>query len=289
MFVAIPTVAFRPDVVGGLELTTLRRILDTKAPALLVPVRAAFYQIIWVQRGHARHTVDFEPVTLAPGSLLFVGPGRVHTFDVTADYEGQLLLFTAAFFARSEAAAQFLHTTSLFQDVRDAPVVLAGGEAANFTTLWAQLATELAQAPDYYQPVVLQNTVHNFLLLAERAQRWQGYQPLASSPHLRDTTLFRTLVEQQCRTERTVRRYATQLGVSEKRLAQATVRVLGKLPKQVIAERLTLEAKRLLAYTPASSKEIGFALGFDEPTNFSKYFRRQTGLTPNQFRATQGN
>jgi AraC family transcriptional activator of pobA len=288
MFVAIPTVVFRPDVIGGLELTTLRRILDTKAPALLAPVRAAFYQIIWVQRGHARHTIDFEPIPLAPGSLLFVGPGRVHTFDVTADYEGQLLLFTAAFFARSEAAAQFLHSTSLFQDVREVPVVLAGGEAGHFTTLWAQLATELAQAPDSYQPVVLQNTVHNFLLLAERAQR-QGYPPLTSSPHLRDTTRFRTLVEQQFRTERAVRRYAAQLGVSEKRLAQATVRVLGKLPKQVIAERLTLEAKRLLAHTPASSKEIGFALGFDEPTNFSKYFRRQTGLTPNQFRVQQGN
>jgi AraC family transcriptional activator of pobA len=288
MFVAIPTVVFRPDVIGGLELTTLRRILDTKAPALLAPVRATFYQIIWVQRGHARHTIDFEPVTLAPGSLLFVGPGRVHTFDMTADYEGQLLLFTAAFFARSEAAAQFLHTTSLFQDVREVPVVLAGGEAVNFTTLWAQLATELAQAPDSYQPVVLQNTVHNFLLLAERAQR-QEYHPLASSPHLRDTILFRTLVEQQFRTERAVRRYAAQLGVSEKRLAQATVRVLGKLPKQVIAERLTLEAKRLLAHTPSSSKEIGFALGFDEPTNFSKYFHQQTGLTPSQFRVLQGN
>ena len=84
-----------------------------------------------------------------------------------------------------------------------------------------------------------------------------------------------------------MRHYAAQLGVTEKRLAQATAQVLGKLPKQVIAERLTLEAKRLLAHTPASSKEVGFALGFDEPTNFSKYFRRQTGLTPNQFRYLQ--
>jgi AraC family transcriptional activator of pobA len=287
MLAAIPTVAFRPDVAAGLELTTLRRILDTKAPALSAPVRAAFYQIIWVQRGHARHTLDFEAVPLAPGSLLFVGPGRVHTFDLTADYEGQLLLFTAPFFARSEAAAQFLHATSLFQPVPEVPVVLAPGAATDFTTLWTQLATELAQTPDVYQPLVLQQTVHTFLLLAERAQRRQGYHSPDGSPQLGDTTRFRTLVEQQFRTQRAVRHYAAQLGVTEKRLAQATAQVLGKLPKQVIAERLTLEAKRLLAHTPASSKEIGFALGFDEPTNFSKYFRRQTGLSPQQFRCWQ--
>ena len=289
MFATIPTVAFRSDVTAGLELTTLRRILDTKAPALSVPVRAAFYQIIWVQRGHAQHTLDFEPVPLAPGSLLFVGPGCVHTFDLTADYEGQLLLFTAPFFARSDAAAQFLHATSLFEPVQQGPVVLAAGAAADVALFWTQLATELAQAPDAYQSLVLQQTVHTFLLLAERAQRRQGYRPLDSSPHLGDTTRFRTLVEQQFRTQRAVRHYAALLGVTEKRLAQATAHVLGKLPKQVIAERLTLEAKRLLAYTPASSKEVGFALGFDEPTNFSKYFRRQTGLTPNQFRCLQEN
>lgn len=148
-----------------------------------------------------------------------------------------------------------------------------------------KLPAQQAPLRSLRSPRVLQQTVHTFLLLAERAQRRQGYDSPDGSPQLGDTTRFRTLVEQQFRTQRAVRYYAAQLGVTEKRLAQATAQVLGKLPKQVITERLTLEAKRLLAHTPASSKEIGFALGFDEPTNFSKYFRRQTGLSPQQFRS----
>ena len=263
----------------------MRRILDTHAPALLAPVRAEFYHVIWVQRGHAVHTVDFQRVPLVPGSLLFVGPGRVHTFDLTADYDGQLLLFTDAFFVRSQEDARFLRTTSLFQDVLDVPVVLAGAAAPAFATLCTQVATELSYAPDPYQPVVLQNVVHNLLLLAERTRQQQGYWPLDQSPDLIYTLRFRDLVEQQFKTVRTVRRYAAQLSVSEKRLAQATANILGKLPKELIDERVTLEAKRLLVHTRATSKEIGFALGFAEPTNFIKYFRRQTSLTPSEFRA----
>ena len=285
MSASLPTIVFRPDLTLGVELITIRRILDTPAPALLAPVRAGFYHLIWVQRGHAVHTVDFQRVALAPGSLLFVGPGRVHTFDLTADYDGQLLLFTDAFFARSEEDARFLRTASLFQDLLDVPVVLAGAEAPALAALFAQVATELTHALDPYQPIVLQNLVHNFLLLAERARRQQGYRPLDRGPDLTYTMRFLDLVEQQFRTVRTVHRYAAQLSVAEKRLAQATANTLGKRPKELLDERVTLEAKRLLVHTRDTSKEIGFALGFAEPTNFVKYFRRQTSWTPSEFRA----
>jgi AraC family transcriptional activator of pobA len=280
----INTVVFRTDLLLELELTSIRRILDSKAPSLYMPSRAGFYHVIWVQRGQATHTVDFEPVALGPGSLLFVGPSRVHTFDLTADYDGQMVLFTDAFFARSQADAQFLHTTILFQDLLDIPVVQTDGNAPAVVGIFAQLATELAQEADPYQPVVLQNLLHNLLLLAERARRQQGFRPLDKGPDLDYTVLFRDLLETQFKTQRAVRAYAAQIGVSEKRLAQATAKTLGKLPKELIDERVTLEAKRLLVHTRDSMKEIGFALGFDEPTNFVKYFRRQAGMTPIEFR-----
>lgn len=281
---AIPTVAFRPDLPLEVELTSIQRILATQHPSLFGPLRATFYHIIWVQAGEATHTVDFEPVALRPGSLLFVGPSRVHTFDLTANYDGQMLLFTDAFFARSQADAQFLHTTILFQDLLDIPVVQTDENIPAIAGIFAQLATELAQAADPYQPVVLQNQLHNLLLLAERARRQQGFQPLDKGPDLDYTILFRDLLETQFKTLRTVQGYAAQMSVSEKRLAHATANTLGKLPKQLIDERVTLEAKRLLVHTRDSMKEIGFALGFDEPTNFVKYFRRQAGLTPIEFR-----
>ncbi|MEN9701160.1 MAG: hypothetical protein RIR55_475, partial [Bacteroidota bacterium] len=75
------------------------------------------------------------------------------------------------------------------------------------------------------------------------------------------------------------------MAVSEKKLNKSTLKVLGKSPKVLIDERVVLEAKRLLAHTTSSIKEIGFELGFDEPTNFIKYFRKHVASTPIDFRS----
>lgn len=74
------------------------------------------------------------------------------------------------------------------------------------------------------------------------------------------------------------------MNVSEKRLNQATTKTMGKSPKTIIDERVLLEAKRLLIHTTLSVKEIGYNLGFEEPTNFIKYFRKHTQKTPIVFR-----
>ncbi|MCC8173154.1 MAG: helix-turn-helix domain-containing protein, partial [Odoribacter sp.] len=74
------------------------------------------------------------------------------------------------------------------------------------------------------------------------------------------------------------------LGIGEKTLSKEVKLLTGKTPKLYIDERLTLEAKRLLSYSLLTVKEICFELGFDEPTNFGKFFKKQTGITPVAFR-----
>ena len=95
---------------------------------------------------------------------------------------------------------------------------------------------------------------------------------------------FKYLLETHYRKQKQVSAYAAQLHVTEKRLNQASSKILGKSPKEMIDERVMLEARRLLAHTNESVKEIGFGLGFDEPTNFIKYFRKHSRITPIEFR-----
>ncbi len=96
--------------------------------------------------------------------------------------------------------------------------------------------------------------------------------------------LFKDLLEKNYRKLKQVSNYAKKISVTEKRLNQATSKILDKSPKQMIDERVMLEAKRLLAHTTESVKEIGFNLGFDVPTNFIKYFRKHSNSTPVEFR-----
>ena len=97
---------------------------------------------------------------------------------------------------------------------------------------------------------------------------------------------LRAAIERDFRRCHLVSPIAGQLGCSSKTLNRATRAVVDVSAKQMLAERIVLEAKRLLAHTNESSASIATQLGFDEPTNFVKFFRREAGTTPGSFRAT---
>jgi AraC-like DNA-binding protein len=78
---------------------------------------------------------------------------------------------------------------------------------------------------------------------------------------------------------------ARNLGVSEKTLGRACLAMAGLPPARLIEARVFLEAKRLLAHTDLPAASVAGLLGFDEPTNFAKFFRRLAGTTPVSFRA----
>jgi AraC family transcriptional activator of pobA len=121
-------------------------------------------------------------------------------------------------------------------------------------------------------------------LLADREKRKHGFSEVKKGADLDYTLLFKDLLEKSFTGLKNVSAYAQKLHVSEKRLGQATYKVLGKTPKELINARILLEAKRLLVHGNQSIKEIGFQLGFEEPTNFIKYFRKHTNKTPVRFR-----
>ena len=85
-------------------------------------------------------------------------------------------------------------------------------------------------------------------------------------------------------TQKRVGFYCQELNITPKRLNKATSNIFGKTPKNIIDERVLLESKRLLAHTSESIKEISFSLGFEELTNFIKYFKKHTKKTPVEFR-----
>ena len=205
-------------------------------------------------------------------------------FDAKEKYKGKLLVFTDEFFCKSEADRTFLHSTILFNDlISDASIQL---EASNreFAQLFENIRNELKEEVDKNQSDILRNLLHNLLLLAERVKRKSGFQEIKKGADLDYTILFKDLLNENFSKLKTVSSYAKLIQVSEKRLTQATTKVLGKTPKEMMDEKVMLEAKRLLTYTNKSIREIGYILGFDEPTNFTKYFRKHSTKTPVEFR-----
>lgn len=78
--------------------------------------------------------------------------------------------------------------------------------------------------------------------------------------------------------------YAKLLGCSEKSLGRAVQTIAGITAKEFLSQRIALEAKRLLVHTSLPVSVIANRLGFDEPTNFVKFFRREAQQSPGEFR-----
>lgn len=193
-------------------------------------------------------------------------------------------MFTDGFFCKTEADTRFLQSTVLFNDLFSIAPIELETMAPEFSQLFALLQSEYKKGNDRYQPDILRNYLHNLLLVSEREKSKQHTSSLKKGADLDYVMLFKDFLEAGFRNQKQVSSYARQMLVTEKRLNQATAKILGKTPKEIIDDRVMLEAKRLLAHTTENVKGIGYGLGFEEPTNFIKYFKKNSGCTPIEFR-----
>ncbi len=243
------------------------------------PHKANFYQIVWITEGRATFRIDFRDIPIKANEILIISSGQVCQFDTTSHYSGKMILFTGSFFNITELDSNFLHTAEILNPISlNKTVSVCPQLAGNLTAL---LDEELKHSVDTFQTGIAQSYLRVLLLETER-------QLTANHPPLTNNTgrKFYNAVEQYFRENRNTEFYVKLLGINEKKLSKEIKALTGKTPKVYIDSRTILEAKRLLSYSSLSIKEIGYKLGFEEPTNFNKYFRKHMGLTPAQFRDT---
>ncbi|MBL7844343.1 MAG: helix-turn-helix domain-containing protein [Cyclobacteriaceae bacterium] len=275
---------FKPGLRLEFEILSIESLYKKHKNILTVPHRAEFYHVLFIRKGKSKHLINFRPVNLSSNTLLFIKKGKVHFFDTSGNIEGDLILFTENFFCRNEDDLTFLRSTILFNDLLDNTSLRNGSSRTFFNDAIEEMKIELKNQTKEYHHEILQNLLHNFLIAAHREKRAQGFRELPKGADLDYTLLFNELIDKYFLTTKSVREYADKIHINEKRLNKATSNILGKSPKELINERVVLEAKRLLVHTNQPIKEIAFHLGFGETTNFIKYFKTQTDSTPTEFR-----
>ncbi|MEM7102755.1 MAG: helix-turn-helix transcriptional regulator [Bacteroidota bacterium] len=266
------------------EIVNLKKVYQEHKDIVTIAHRTSFYHILWFKEGSPLHMVDFETVKIDPNSILFLNKNVVHRFDKSGGFDGVAIIFTDDFFCRTTADTKFLYNSILFHDLLSVSKISMTEKASQFEHIFSLMMAELTTPNDKSQGVILKNLLHNFLLLSERERRSQGFKEIKNDANLEHVMLFKDLLENDFRSHKKVSYYAEKLLVTPKRLNRATSTVLGLTPKEMIKDRVLLEAKRLLAYTNDSVKSIGYSLGYDEPTNFIKSFRKNTDSTPIEFR-----
>jgi AraC family transcriptional activator of pobA len=243
------------------------------------PHSHTFYLVMWIIKGSGTHTIDFKTHSIAPHQLYFLTPGQVHSWQLSDDVEGFNLFFEANFFRSRFGNRLFQYP--FFHSHQHQPLLEVGDSPALFRDLFRYAWQEYdARLPN--RPAVFLSFVH---LLLETANRLYTERQADTDTHLFDKIRqYEELLEQQFLTVREVAAYASQMHLTPNYLNHICKKVLGKTASQLLHERLTIEAQRLLTHTARSVKEIGFLLGFDDPSYFVRFFKKNTRQTPAAFR-----
>ncbi|PKB15761.1 helix-turn-helix transcriptional regulator [Flavobacterium sp. 5] len=275
---------FKTGLPQEFEIVDLATLYQEFKNTLTTTHRTGFYHIIWFQQGNPTHLADFNPIKISPNSLLFLNKDTVHRFDKETKFEGKILLFTESFFCKTKTDTKFLRNTPLFNELFSITPIQIQKQSEVFANLMQSMADELQKTKDHFQADILQNLLKNFLLHSEREYEQQNLFEVKKGADFDIVILFKDLLEANFKNQKQVNFYAKALIITEKRLNQATSKVIGKTPKEIIDDRIILEIKRILVHTTGSIKEIGYSLGFEEPTNFIKYFKKHSQMTPVEFR-----
>ena len=152
-----------------------------------------------------------------------------------------------------------------------------------FKELVLRIKEEFDAPDDVLTEEIIQSSLKIFLCLAERIRK-ENRKEETQSRYKEEFNLFRKLVKKKILESRQVRFYADELGMSTKKLNRITQDVMGQAAKSYINDFLIIEIKRLLVNTSLSIKEIAYTTGFEEATNFVKYFKKYAGMNPSEFR-----
>ncbi|HEY8356307.1 MAG TPA: AraC family transcriptional regulator [Ramlibacter sp.] len=269
----------------GIDVLELQQVRRWVRDAAGTPERLDFYLMLLVHAGAGTHRVEFVDHALARGDVLLVHPGQVQQWDLQDTLEGDLVLVSAEALAPVTAPAR-ADMEMLALDDWPAKVSLDEETLAAALMDVGRLRADVARFEG--SPLDAALIWHELvaLLLRVARERPQPRVAVARSDSEIYSLLMREL-EKSLDQRPSVRDLAQRTGYSESTLARACRATTGRTAKDAVDQRMALEAKRLLVHSDASVATIASKLGFSEPTNFVKFFRRLTGTSPLAFRAEQ--
>lgn len=243
-----------------------------KTPMKPYAHRDDYYMFGILTQGSAAIEIDFERIELKSGNILIVSPWQVHNKPAGEVWEadGWLLAFSAEMLSESEAGA--------IEEYSISPHPLNPGE-----NILGDIVTLCSMLERYKESVNVSNalavTVKNMVLSTLVA----GDKDVVC--RFRAITLkLSKLLDSHIAGEKSPSAYASMLNISEVYLNEAVKESVGLNVGAYIRARVILQAKRQLAYTSLSAKEIAYSLGYEDYAYFSKLFRKNVGKSPSDYR-----
>jgi AraC-like DNA-binding protein len=270
--------------IEGLELRPFEDAFERATQDVRRAHRHDYYKIGLLTTGRGVLSADFAEYQIRPPMLLQFAPGVVHGWRPSAVPRGYAINFERTFFGADPGEQAQITDAPIFC-VHSGPKVLplSSRQLSLFEGLARAMLREY-QSRGADHASALRSYLRIWLIEASRIaaarepSRWNDRGTAL-------TNQFLCLVGQDFHSVSGVSEYAARLRITPSHLNETVRRTLGKTAGEVIRGRILLEAKRLLRHSELSVAEIAYRLQFEDPSYFARFFRKQTGQAPAEFRA----
>ena len=254
-----------------------RKLVEEIRTHLAHPHRHEYEEILIITKGKPHHFIDFEEVTVAAPVVIYVAQGKVHEFMPDPETRGWCIRYRNDFIPESN-----FHFFSNYLD-RISFAFDQGVCRQEIGILCELILSEYQRNPE-------KTNVYRYLfqaLLAKLDSEGSHHIPHEQDNNNPQQIAFRSflaILEQNYMRDVNVTFYADKLNTSIRNLNHLCSKVFGKSVSEIIETRKMIEARRLLLAGAMTVSEIGYSLGYNEKSYFTRAFKKRTGMTPTHFR-----
>jgi AraC-like DNA-binding protein/mannose-6-phosphate isomerase-like protein (cupin superfamily) len=241
-----------------------------------------FYEILWIEEGCTKQFIDYQEYEIKANSLFFISPNQLHYFETWQELKGVSLMFTEDFFLINQQNKNLLFELSFLDNFYSNPFLLLNEQnSREIKPIFQQLINEKSRKD--CSEIIIQALLIVLLSMIQRIVN-EDIKKNINRKYLLIFKKFNGLLEDNFKNNLSASEYANKLNITNHHLNLIVKEITGKTLSEVIKARKVLEAKRLLTFSHQNISEIGYFLGFEEKSYFSRIFKQETGQTPQDFK-----
>jgi len=250
--------------------------------------RQQYYEIVWLKNGSGNHVIDTVNYPYSGSVLFLLSPGQLHHIHPVEEGEGYIIKFTPSLFSDNKDLDEYLIRTGLFDNIQSEPLIKLNASIHSvIEDVLKKMVSEFNTEEDDKDKILLAY----LKILITHISRLKKIQSTREAIDLDvNFSLFQKYkaeVEKKFKSQHSVQAFAKKLLTQSRTLNSLSKKYTGKTAGDIISDRIVLEAKRELYYNTKTIKEIGYDLGFDDPAYFTRFFKKQTGLSPQEYKLNE--
>lgn len=249
------------------------------------PHRHDFYEILFLVQGSGYHIIDSNQYEIKPPCIFFLSPGQAHKLNLSKDVEGFIFLFTSEFYALFNSNKNKLLEFPFFFSVEQSnpPLYISNAQDAQFISQLFERGCFAMQNKLQLSDEIIHALLELLLLTCNQLYTNERQIEKQNKSHIL-VKRFLIALEENYLANCSIDFYANMLAITPNHLTQIVKQITGKTTISIIQEKRIIEIKRMLLHSSLSISQIAEHLNFTDVSYFTKYFKKGTGITPNQYR-----